>query len=139
MNYFVLTIFVLLPLLGIVLAIRRWRFLRRGVRVSARIVGFETLHADASADRSTINLPIVEFDSNGRRVRITLSGEPPEGDDYASQGDTVRLIYPRGKPRRATYDNRIVLWLVPVLCFIPAAVFIVFIALSIGWYRLFAG
>jgi hypothetical protein len=126
---------VLLPLLGALLSIRRWMLLRCGCRVFAKIVGFEKFVP--SSDAETIHLPIVEFnDDHGRKVRMTLSGEPPEEGTFI-KGSRLRLVYPRGNPKGAKYDNTLVLLLVPAMCFAPALIFIVFIAGSIVWQKLF--
>ena len=68
MNTFALVIFVVMPVAGAALALRQWLLLRSGVRVSARIVGFEKFETDPMSESSkpTLHLPIVEFtDENG--------------------------------------------------------------------------
>jgi hypothetical protein len=133
-NRFVLVVFVLLPLAGLVLGLRKWLLFWRGVRVEATILGFEKSYSEASSDSSTLQLPIVELDD--RRVRVTLSSELPARHS-AGVGDTVRLIHPRGNLKQATYDHPVTLWLVPAMCFGPALVFIVYIAAAVAWHRLF--
>lgn len=132
MNLFVLILFVLLPLVGAILAVRTWLLLRHGVRVTANVVGREWLKPES--DGETIELPIVVFrDERGRDVRITMTGEPPD----STAGGTVRLIYPRGRPKRARYANRTYLWLVPGLFFAPALAIIVLVGISVLYSRLF--
>jgi hypothetical protein len=136
-NWFVLILFVVLPALGTVLGIRNWLLFRQGVRVTGRIVAHERL--DAMSDGETVYLPVVDFpDVHGRAVRVTMPGESPHaGDEANAVGAKVRLVYPCGRPKRARYDVRMLYWLVPSLCFVPALTIALFIGLSIAWYRLF--
>ena len=137
MNWFVLSVFVVLPALGTALGLRNWLLFRNGIRVIGRIVAHERL--DPMSGGETIYFPVVDFpDAHGRMVRVSMSGESPHaGDEANAVGAKVRLIYPRGRPKRARYEVRMLYWLVPSLCFIPALTFALFIGLSIAWYRLF--
>jgi hypothetical protein len=136
-NWFVLIVFVLLPALGAVLAVRNWLLFRHGVRVTGHIVAHERIEPMSGSE--AIHLPVVAFsDLAGRSVRVTMSGESPHrGDEANAVGARVKLVYPRDQPRRARYDERMLYWLVPCLCFIPAVTFAVFIGASLAWYALF--
>ena len=134
MNGFVLTVFVILPACGAVLLLRRAFLLRFGVRVQAEIIGFETLDRGGSSEPESIRLPMVRFRTDTRQaVTLTLpSSSPYPGTPRV--GDRLALVYPRGVPRRATYAHRLTLFLVPALCFVPAFVFGLFVAVSWTWH-----
>ncbi len=136
MNGFVLTVFVILPACGAVLLLRRSFLLRFGVRVQAEIIGFETLDRGGFSEPESIRLPKVRFRTDTRRtITLTLpSSSPYPGTPRV--GDRLALVYPRGAPRRATYAHRLTLFFVPVLCFAPALVFGLYIALAWTWHHL---
>ncbi len=138
MNGFALVIFVALPLLGLALGASKLPLVLAGRRVTGRIVAHEALERGPSAeDERTIRFPVVEFaDESGRKVRKTMSGEAPQGDNAV--GERVKLVHPRGRPAAAVYDDKVTLWLVPALCFGPAVVFGLFGAAALAWAR-FAG
>ena len=137
MNWFVLTVFVLLPVVGSALGVRNWLLFRHGVRVSGRIVGHERIEPMSGSE--AIHFPVVEFrDTSGRMLRKTMSAESPHrGDDANALGATVKLVYPRGHPTRARYHERMLYLVAPALCFAPALAIALFIAVSVAWYRLF--
>lgn len=140
MNTFALVIFVLMPLAGAALALRQWLLLRSGMRVSARIVGFEKFETDPMSESSkpTLQLPIVEFpDENGRTVRITLIAEAGTMEREAAIGDRVALLYPKGQPRRAKYEDLRAMFLVPGILVAPAVVFVVYIVGALAWGKVF--
>ena len=136
MNGFALVIFVALPLLGLALGARKLPLVFAGRRVTGRIVAFEALERGPSPeDERTIRYPVVEFaDEAGRRVRRTMSGENPHGENAV--GEPVKLVHPRGRPAAAVYDDKVTLWLVPALCFGPAVVFGLFSVAVLAWARL---
>jgi Protein of unknown function (DUF3592) len=135
-NWFTLTVFVLLPALGTALGVVNWLFARRGVRVTGRIVAHEKIAQPLDAE--TILFPVVDFsDESGRIVRLTMSGESPHPGSAANAvGASVKLIYLRGYPKRARYDERALYWLVPALCFLPALALALVIAAMVVWYQL---
>jgi len=131
-NAFVLVVFVLLPLIGAILAVRTWLLLRGGVRVTATVIGRDWLKPET--DGEAVELPIVVFrDERGREVRMQMTGEPPE----STASGTVRLIHPRGRPRQARYFHRVFLWLIPGLFFAPALAILVLVAASVIAAKLF--
>lgn len=137
MNTFVLVIFVLLPALGAILGARKLRLVLRGRRVTGRIVAHERRETTSDADQRYIDYPVVEFaDENGRKVRKTMSGEPPEGDN--TRGSPVKLIHLRGRAAGAEFDNPVTLWLIPAICFGPAAVLALYIVLAFAWAKVAA-
>lgn len=128
-----LFIFVLLPLTGAGLALRVWLLLRRGVRVRARIVGFETLDARGGSEPEAVRFPVVEFrDARGKLFRFALSSSFPHQGEPAV-GDTLHLVHPASRPRRATYANARAHWLPPLLCFVPALTLLLYLALALLW------
>lgn len=136
MNWYVLILFVLLPALGTVLGIRNWLLFRYGIRVTGRIVGHERLEPMSGSE--TVHLPIVDFSANGRIMRVTMSGESPHAGSGANDlGATVKLIHPHGRPKRVRYDERMLYWLVPAMCFAPALTLALGIGCALAWHRWF--
>ena len=98
-----------LPVLGIVASIRVWLFLRHGVRVIARIVGYEIVklrpEGSASSETDDQRLPIVTFrDEKGMNCTVTLSTERALNERGVGD-DEIRIIYPRGRPYKAKVDD----------------------------------
>jgi hypothetical protein len=122
-----------LPLFGIVAAIRVWLFLRNGVRVTAKVVGhkFVKLRPDSSTSSETEDqyLPIITFhDHNGIYREVTLSTERPL-KMKGVRDDEVRIIYPKDNPKKAKMDYWATLWMVPMFLLGPAAL----LAAAIVW------
>jgi len=117
-------IFGVLPIFGIVAGIRVWRFLRNGIRVTAKVVGhkFVKIRPDSSTSSETEDqyLPMIVFhDHNGIYREVTLSTERPL-KVRGVRDDEVRIIYPRDDPKRAKMDYWATLWMVPMLLLAPA-------------------
>lgn len=134
MNIPILVIFVLLPALGLALGWRKLVLIASGVRVTAKVVGHEDRQVDASPEAKTLRLPVVELrDESGGAVRVTLAEEAAPGK--AEMGHDVRLVYPRGRPVAAAFDNPVSLWLIPALCFGPAILLLGWIVGAFIWAR----
>ncbi len=134
-NVPILVIFVLLPALGLALGWRKLVLITQGVRVTAKVVGHEDRKADAGPEAKTLRLPVVELrDESGSNVRVTLAQEAAPGT--AEMGHPVRVVYPRGRPVAAAFDNPVSLWLIPALCFGPAILLLGWIVGAFIWARL---
>ena len=128
-------VFLLMPAVGLLLSLRIWLFLRNGLRVTARIVGYkeERLSGGIDTDNSR-SLPIVSFrDERGRAHQVVLAHERPirwKG----LQADEIKLIYRRGDPQHPKIAHWSLLWLAPLFLFAPAAVLLI----ALGWQILVA-
>jgi len=132
---FGLLVFVLMPAIGLLFAIRTWLLLRNGLRVTARIVGYKEERFDGGIDTdNSRSLPIVSFrDERGREHRVTLPHERPR-KWKGLRDDEIRLIYRRGDPQHPKIAHVSTLWLVPAFLFGPAIV----LAIALGWLILWA-
>lgn len=72
-------VFLLMPTIGLLLSIRIWLFIRNGLRVTARIVGYKEERWEGGIDTdNSRSLPIVSFrDERGREHRVVLTHERP--------------------------------------------------------------
>ncbi len=119
-----------MPFAGVVLAIRVWLFLRRGVRVIATVVGEKSETFESGESRI---LPVVTFrDLFGRSHRITLSSERPAQQKGVRKKE-IGLIYLPRHPAKAKIDHWSALWIGPIVLFAPA------LALLIAFGCLFLG
>jgi hypothetical protein len=127
--------FFLLPAAGLIVSLRTWLFLRRGIRVTARIVGYKEERWEGGIDTdNSRSLPIVSFaDERGRQVRVTLSRERPL--KWRGLGeDEIKLVYRRGDSQHPRIAYWGYLWMAPAFLFGPAAVLL----LCWGWLILTA-
>src|SRR4051794_38604250 len=107
-------VFALMPAVGLIVSLKVWLFLRKGVRVTARIVGHkeERLMGGLDTDNSR-TLPIVSFkDEKGLHHRITLSQERPM-KWKGLQEDEIKLIYRPGDPQHPKIAHWGYLWMAP--------------------------
>jgi hypothetical protein len=123
-------VFLLMPAIGLLLSLRIWLFLRNGLRVTARIVGYKEERWAGGIDTdNSMFLPIVSFqDEHGRSHRVTLSHERPIKWKGIRE-DEIKLIYQRGDPQHPKIAHWSLLWLVPIFLFAPAVVLLV----VLGW------
>jgi len=128
-------VFLLMPAIGLLVSIRIWLFLRNGLRVTARIVGYKEVRWEGGIDTdNSESLPIVSFrDERGRVYRVTLSHERP-ARWKGLQDDEIKLIYRRGDPQHPKIARWSLLWLVPIFLCTPAAVLLI----ALGWLLLTA-
>src|SRR4051794_29279996 len=130
MKALALVVFLLMPAIGLLFSLRIWLFLRNGLRVTARIVGYkeERLSGGIDTDNSR-SLPIVSFrDERGREHRVTLSHERPvKWKDI--RDDEIKLIYRRGDPQHPKIAHWSLLWMVPAFLLGPAIVLLI----ALGW------
>lgn len=122
-----------MPAIGLLFSLRIWLFLRKGLRVTARIVGYkeERLSGGIDTDNSR-SLPIVSFrDERGREYRVTLSHERPI-KWKGIRDDEIKLIYRRGDPQHPKIAHWSLLWLVPIFLFVPAIILLI----ALGWLSL---
>jgi len=135
MKALAVVVFLLMPMIGLLFSLRIWLFLRNGVRVTARIVGYKEERWDGGSDTDNSRfLPIVSFkDDRGRNVRATLSQERPLSWKGV-QEDEIQLIYRKGDSQHPKIAHWGYLWLVPAFLFGPA----VLLLLCWGWLVLTA-
>jgi hypothetical protein len=123
-------VFLLMPAIGLLFSLRIWLFLRHGLRVTARIVGYKEVRWEGGIDTDNSKfLPIVSFrDERGREHRVTLSHERPVKWKGVPK-DEIKLIYRRGDARHPKIAHWGLLWLVPLVLFAPAAILL----MALGW------
>jgi hypothetical protein len=126
-------VFLLMPVIGLLLSIRIWLFIRNGVRVTARIVGYKEERWEGGIDTDNSRfLPIVSFqDERGRVHRMTLSRERPIRWKGV-QDDEIKLIYRRGDPQHPKIAHWSLLWLAPIFLLTPA----ILLLIAAGWLLL---
>jgi len=126
-------VFLIMPGIGLLLSLRIWLFIRNGVRVTARIIGYkeERLSGGIDTDNSR-SLPIVSFrDERGREHRVTLSHERPAR--WKGVGDNeIKLIHRRGDPQHPKIAHWSLLWLAPIFLITPA----ILLLIAVGWMLL---
>lgn len=135
MKLFAVAVFLIMPAIGLVVSFRTWLFFRRGLRVTARIVGYkeERWSGGIDTDNSSF-LPIVSFrDEYGRVHRLTLPHERPMKWKGVRE-DEIKLIYRRGDPQHPKIAHWSLLWVVPAFLFGPAIVLLI----ALGWLVLVA-
>jgi hypothetical protein len=128
-------VFLLMPAIGLLLSLRIWLFLRNGLRVAARIVGYKEDRWEGGIDTDNFrSLPIVSFrDERGREHRVTLSQERPM-KWKGIRDDEIKLIYRRGDPQHPKIAHWGYLWLAPIFLFGPAIILLI----ALGWLILVA-
>jgi hypothetical protein len=120
----------ILFLCGVFSAIRTYRFVRRSVRVRARVV--ERLDAtvanhDPSSQSSSTWRYIVELsDQNGRKRRIALADAVggSVADTFVAADATIAVIYDPGRPDVVRVDSPWTLYLMPVFLCAPGCLFL---------------
>ena len=128
-------VFLLMPAIGLLVSLRIWLFLRNGLRVTARIVGYQEVRWEGGIDTdNSKSLPIVSFrDERGREHRVTLSHERP-GKWKGVAEDEIKLVYRRGDAQHPKIAHWSLLWLVPLFLFAPA----ILLLMALGWLLLTA-
>jgi len=128
-------LFLLMPAIGLLLSLRIWLFLRNGLRVTGRIVGYKEVRWEGGIDTdNSKSLPIVSFrDERGREHRVTLKHERPI-KWKGLRADEIKLIYRRGDPQHPKIAHWSLLWLAPLFLFAPAVVLLI----ALGWQILVA-
>ncbi len=134
LDLFLLFTFVIVPLIGGILALKSWHLLRYGERMPGTIVGY-TL-ARGAPNNGTWHLPIVNFyDAFGATHSVTMSAAVQLNP--AAKPRFVTVIYPKGKLREARQLQFASLWLVTLLLGSPAIVLGVIVGASLQWRILF--
>ncbi len=130
-----LVVFLVMPAIGLVFSLRIWLFLRKGVRVTARIVGYKEERWNGGIDTdNSRSLPIVTFrDEAGKAHRVTLPHERPM-KLKGVRDDEIKLIYRPGAPQHPKIAHWGLLWMVPAFLFGPAIILLV----ALGWLLLVA-
>ena len=120
MNWIGLTILVLLPAIGAIVAFRSMRLLQQGVRVQGTIIDYEVVSEsrENGPGYSTFLYPVVRFrDAGGKTHTVTMSAsERPVAENKRKP---VKVIYPKGKPEAAQIANFGSLWLLPLVFVAP--------------------
>ena len=123
MNWLGLTIFVFLPAIGAIFALRSIWLLREGVRVQGTIIDYEVVSESRQngPGYSTFHFPVVQFRAAGGKThKVTMSAsERPVAENKRKP---VNVIYPKGKPEAARIANFGSLWLLPLVFCAPALI-----------------
>jgi hypothetical protein len=135
MKALAVAVFLLMPAIGLLFSLRIWLFLRTGLRVTARIVGYKEDRWEGGIDTdNSRSLPIVSFrDEHGRAHRVTLSQERPI-QWKGLPDDEIKLIYRPGDPQHPKIAHWSLLWMVPMFLFAPAIILLI----ALGWLILSA-
>ena len=121
MKSFALIVFAVLPLIGGIMALRVWLFLRNAKRTVAKIIG----HKVTQFSESDQSLPIVTFhDEFGRFHRVTLPTERPIKQRGVG-ADEVRIVYQPENAEKARIDYWGTLWIAPIFLCTPAILLLV--------------
>jgi hypothetical protein len=115
----------ILFLIGVVRAIQTCRFVRKAVRVRAKIV--ERLDAtvanpDTSSQSAAMSRYVVEFpDQGGRKRRVTPADAfgGSVADKFVADDDMIAVIYDPGRPGVVRIDSPWALYFVPVFLCAP--------------------
>ena len=109
-------------LYGLYRGLDRLRLVRKGVRVRARIVGWER-----SSNIEGSDLPIVELkDRSGKRHRVALASSE---DGSGIQDGRKEILYWPADPTRASGTSFFELWLIPLVCMGAGLLGLVFTAM----------
>ena len=134
MNWFLLIVFGILPFIGSLFAFRTIWLMKYGERVPGRISGYERVRA--GEHNKIFHMPIVEFrDSDGKKHKITM--QLSETRNRSGKSESVRVIYPKGKPQAARLERFASLWLIPLFLCGPAIVLGVIVGGHLLWWRIF--
>lgn len=139
MNWFVSIVFVIMPLVGAIFAWKSRHLSRTGVRVHAKIVDYERQGIDIGG-HSTYHVrrpqyrPMVSFVDEKRKLR-TVKLPNVYSREPVDVGNTMPIIYPRGRPEKAQSAALSSIWLFPFWFCAPAVTIIVFIGSQWLWYR----
>ena len=133
-------VFVIMPLVGAVLAFRSLHLTRTGVRVQAKVVNYEEQKSASdqsqSQDRRPRYRPIVSFaDEQGKENTVTLPNTYQRLP--VDVNDTIPIIYPRGKPHKAQSARGSSIWFYPFWFCGPAVGIIVVFGSQLLWYKYF--
>jgi Protein of unknown function (DUF3592) len=124
MNWIGLTIFVILPAIGAVFALRSIWLIQNGVRVPGTIVDYKvvTESRENGPGHSTYHFPVVRFsDTRGRSYTETMATS--DKPSPPNKRKPVRMIYPKNKPEAARIENFSSLWLLPIIFCCPALIY----------------
>jgi len=131
-NWFVLIVFVIMPLIGAIFALRAWRLTRAGIRAQATIIDYKRQESNF-ADWPSLYRPVVSFvDEKRKKHTVTLPNVVRR-----LPSASIQIIYPRGKPQKAQLASLSSIWLLPFWFCGTAITIIVFIGSHWIWYKLF--
>jgi hypothetical protein len=138
-NWFVVIVFVIMPLVGAMFAWHSWHLSRTGVRVQAKIVDYEYEAADIGGhsihgDRRPKYRPVVSFVDEKRKLH-TLTLPKVFSTEPANVGHLIPIIYPRGQPQKAQSATLSSIWFFPFWFCGPAITIAAFIGSQWLWYR----
>jgi len=120
-------------LIGVVRGIQTYRFVRKAVRVRAKIV--ESLdatvaNADTSSQTSSVSRYVVELmDQGGHKRRVTLADAfgGSLADRLVARDDTIAVTYDPATPSVVRIDSPWTLYFIPVVLCVPGVLFIALI------------
>jgi Protein of unknown function (DUF3592) len=120
-------------LIGLIRGIQTYFFLRKAVRVRARIV--ESLDAsvanhDTSSQSASVSRYVVELpDQSGRKRRVTLADAfgGSMAERLVAHDDTIAVTYDPSTPSVVRIDSPWTLYFIPVFLCAPGVLFIALI------------
>ncbi len=143
MKTFLIIVFCVLPLCGLIHVLRTYLFARDVVRTSAKIIGYDEvqgeeslLHQYSFGYRARVyRYPIIRFKTQaGTTHTVTLQDERPRGD--RTNTNEVTVVYPRENPARARIAHWHARYVLPLFWFAPAlailVVLLLFTLLALG-------
>lgn len=139
MNWFMFIVFVVMPIISVILALRAWHLTRTGTRLQAKIIRYERQETNMAAhtlsgDHRPKYRAVVGFaDENGKMQSVKLPNV--YSSELVAVGHSIEIIYPRGIPQKAQSAALSSIWLFPFWFCAPAVTIIVFIGLHLIWYR----
>jgi Protein of unknown function (DUF3592) len=136
MNWFLIIVFGILPLIGALFAVRTILLIRHGVRVAGAIIDYEVVESSNGRTSTTAHYPIVRFTGTGGKVhtvKMTLSSPATTG----KLGAVVKIIYPYAKPQAAQIERFSSLWFFPLFFCGPTLAAGAFVGGHYVWWRFF--
>ena len=129
---FLILVFGVLPALGFVHLLRMLLLGRHGIRVRAKVVGFEEHETEAElrgnglSRTRRVRQPIVTFtDTRGTPRTLTLPDERPKAD--RADPNTLLIVYPKRHPDQARIAHWHARYALVLLWFLPALAVLVFL------------
>ena len=139
MNWFVLIVFVVMPIIGAIFVLRAWHLTRTGIRLHAKVISYERQETNIAAhsrnsDRREKYRPVVSFvDEKHKKHTVKLPNVySPEPVDI---GSSMPIIYPRGRPDKAQSATLSSIWFFPFWFCTPAVTIALWIGSQWLWYR----
>lgn len=121
-SLFLLIGFVLIPVLGVILAIRMLLFERHAMRTHAMVVG-ERSEPSKSGDFDTVHIHIVEYrDHNGKTRRGELLSQRGRAERHSPVNGYLSILFDKRRPTHIDYADWRTRWIVPLVLMLPGLI-----------------